>query len=298
MSEPGRRAGPDAATVHARNRRSWNAVTPAHQAHKQDQAGFLRGGGSTLFPEELELLGDVAGLDVVHLQCNCGQDSLSIAARGARVVGVDLADAAIDEARALSAASGIPARFERSEVVAWLAATARGGAPRFDVAFASYGALPWIPDLTAWVRGAAGVLRPGGRLAILEFHPFAWCVSATGEVVEPYFDDRPIEEPDGVRDYVGAAGDGLAPMGFRAADPDFHNPEPAVCFQWTVAGLLQAICDAGLRLTTIREWAHANGCPILGERMRKAGRRFYRAAGVPELPLMLGVVAERAPETT
>jgi len=69
--------------LHEQNRRSWNAGTAAYNSHKGDQAAFLRGGGCTLFPEELELLGDVAGLDLLHLQCNSGQDTLSLAALGA-----------------------------------------------------------------------------------------------------------------------------------------------------------------------------------------------------------------------
>ena len=47
--------------MHEQNRRSWNAATPAHNSHKRDQAVFLREGGSTLFPEELELLGELGG---------------------------------------------------------------------------------------------------------------------------------------------------------------------------------------------------------------------------------------------
>jgi 2-polyprenyl-3-methyl-5-hydroxy-6-metoxy-1,4-benzoquinol methylase len=288
---------PDPADVHARNRRSWNAVTRAHQSHKRDQAAFLRDGGSTLFEEELDLLGsrDLRGLDLVHLQCNCGQDSLSLAALGARVTGVDLADRAIDEARALSKDSGIPATFERAEVVEWMQRHRCDDRPDsgFDVAFASYGAIGWIPDLRAWVQAAAELLRPGGRLVVMEFHPAIWSVSATGEIVEPYFLDGPIHETEGVRDYVGAAAEGLAPMGFTDGVADFTNPEPAVSFQWTVADLVQAICDAGMRLTTMREYDYANGCPVLGDAMRVSGRRFRRAAGVPDLPLMLGLVAVR-----
>ena len=45
--------------LHEANRLSWNAATQAHNSHKIDQAGFLRRGGSTLFAEELALLGDV-----------------------------------------------------------------------------------------------------------------------------------------------------------------------------------------------------------------------------------------------
>ena len=81
--------------LHEANRLSWNAATQAHNSHKIDQAGFLRRGGSTLFAEELALLGDVRGLRIAHLQCNAGQDSLSLAALGALVTGVDISDEAI-----------------------------------------------------------------------------------------------------------------------------------------------------------------------------------------------------------
>src|SRR5687768_17297343 len=144
--------------LHEQNRRSWNYATRAHNAHKGDQAAFLRGGGSTLFPEELELLGDVGGKRVVHLQCNAGQDSLSIAARGAHVTGVDISDEAIGFARTLSAESGIAATFERADVFDWLASAAE----QFDIAFASYGALCWLSDVPTWARGVARVLAPGG----------------------------------------------------------------------------------------------------------------------------------------
>src|SRR5437016_320404 len=102
--------------LHEENRRAWNVATEAHNSHKHDQAAFFRAGGSTLFPEELELLGDVAGQTLVHLQCNAGQDTLSLARRGAIVTGVDISDTAIDFARQLSADSGIPASFERADV--------------------------------------------------------------------------------------------------------------------------------------------------------------------------------------
>ncbi len=102
------------------NRRSWNAATIAHNSHKRDQARFFRAGGNTLFPEEIELLGDVRGRTLVHLQCNAGQDTLSLARLGAMITGVDISDEAIGFARSLSRDSGTPARFERAEVGEWL----------------------------------------------------------------------------------------------------------------------------------------------------------------------------------
>src|SRR5262249_18500319 len=78
--------------LHEANRLSWNAATDANNSHKQDQAEFFRAGGSTLYPEEVELLGDVRGKTLVHLQCNAGQDTLSLARLGAVVTGVDISD--------------------------------------------------------------------------------------------------------------------------------------------------------------------------------------------------------------
>src|SRR5689334_22694442 len=107
--------------LHEENRLAWNEATVAHNSHKVDQARFLREGGSTLFPEEVELLGDVRGLSLVHLQCNAGQDTLSLARLGARVTGVDISDSAIEFARRLSEESGIAGTFFRSDVYDWLA---------------------------------------------------------------------------------------------------------------------------------------------------------------------------------
>jgi SAM-dependent methyltransferase len=276
--------------IHEQNRRSWNAVTPAHNRHKRAQAEFLRDGGTTLFPDEVELLGDVAGKRLVHLQCNCGQDSLSLAALGADVTGVDISDAAIEFARTLSRESGIAATFHRADVLDWLSdAAARGD--RFDRVFSSYGTIGWLADLGAWARGVASVLAPGGRLVLLEFHPMCWSFGADGRVIAPYFIDEPIEERGGVNDYVGGTGPDLAPMGFVPGLAAFENPEPAVAFQYTVGQIVQAVADAGLVVHTLREYPYANGCRVFEGMSALPGRRYGMPEGVPAMPLMLGLVA-------
>src|SRR5262249_12228824 len=90
--------------LHEQNRLLWDGATRAHNSHKGDQARFYREGGNKLYPEEIELLGDVRGRSVVHLQCNSGQDTLSLRRHGAAsVLGVDISDEAIGFARRLSA---------------------------------------------------------------------------------------------------------------------------------------------------------------------------------------------------
>jgi SAM-dependent methyltransferase len=276
--------------THEQNRRSWNAVTPAHNSHKHDQAGFLRGGGTTLFPEELELLGDVAGKRLLHLQCNCGQDSLSLAALGADVTGVDISDAAVEFARNLSTESGIAAKFERADVLDWLEAAAVRG-ERYDRVFSTYGTITWLADLPRWGRGVASVLAPGGKLVLLEFHPLCWSFDREGKLIESYFIDGPIPERNGVNDYVGGSKGVLSPSGQAPGVQGFVNPEAAYAFQHTVAQTVQVLADAGLFIEQLREWPYANGCLLFEGMEPLPGRRFAMPKGVPAMPLMVGVVA-------
>lgn len=281
--------------LHEENRRSWNAATAAHNSHKGDQAAWLRAGGSTLFPEERELLGPVAGRTLLHLQCNAGQDTLSLAALGAAATGVDISDEAVRFARRLSADSGIPASFERADVYEWLEEAGRAGR-RFDRVFSSYGALPWLSDLRAWGRGIAGVLAPGGRFALVEFHPVAGMFDPELRLAFPYSGGgAAIPCPEGVGDYVALSGEGLLHGAeFREGVVDFRNPHPSHEFAWGLADVAGALLEAGLALETLREWPYSNGfAPFAGMRPLP-GRRWTVPEGVPPLPLMYGLTA-RAP---
>ncbi len=280
--------------AHEANRLSWNAATPAHNSHKGDQAAWLRAGGSTLFPEERALLGDVSGRRLLHLQCNAGQDTLSLAALGALATGVDISDEAVAFARRLAAESGTGAEFERADVYDWLEEAGRAGR-RFDLAFSSYGAVCWLSELRAWARGIAGVLAPGGRFVLVEFHPAAAMFDEGMRLSFPYSSGgRAIPCDDGVGDYVAASGDGLLHGAEgRPGVVDFRNPHPSHEFAWGVADVVTALLEAGLALESLREWPYSNGyAPFRGMRALP-GRRWAPPEGVPEMPLMYGVAARR-----
>ncbi|MEZ4379942.1 MAG: class I SAM-dependent methyltransferase [Nannocystaceae bacterium] len=276
----------DAGQAQERTRASWNAATKNHNRHKGDQAARLRGGGDTLFREELDLLGDLRGKRLVHVQCNSGQDSLCLARRGAEVVGVDFSDEAVAFARELSADTGIPARFELAEAVAWMARTDE----RFDVAFASYGVTGWIQDLQAWADGVARILRPGGRFVYVEFHPLVWSLGAALDLRggDDYFMDEPLVEPVG--DYVAASAAGLGGVGELTAGA---NDIPATSWQHTLGALVTAFARAGLAIEALREYPYANGCRVQEGLVWGEDRRWRFPEGVAPVPLMFGLACAK-----
>ena len=159
---------PDVDASIAANRSLWDAWTAIHAAGEfYDLEGF-KAGGVRLRPYEIEMIGDVTGKTLLHLQCHFGIDTLSWARLGARVTGADLSPAAVELARSLADELGFPeARFVQSNLYD-LPDVLDG---RFDVVYTSRGVLNWLPDIAAWARVVAHFVTPGGTFFITEAHP-------------------------------------------------------------------------------------------------------------------------------
>ena len=83
-------------------RLSWNNRADAHMKSEfYDFEGFLNG-RTSLNDIELNLLGNLNGKSILHLQCHFGQDSISLSRLGAKVSGVDLSDKAINKAKQIA----------------------------------------------------------------------------------------------------------------------------------------------------------------------------------------------------
>jgi SAM-dependent methyltransferase len=139
--------------------------------------------------------GSVAGLDLLHLQCHIGTDTLSWARLGARATGVDMSAQSLRIARDLAARAGTQVEFLES-TIADAAAALQGR--DFDVVYTSIGVLGWLDDLGVWARLIAQVLRPDGLFYIREAHPMALSLDDKAPEGElrlgwPYFDLGPVE---------------------------------------------------------------------------------------------------------
>lgn len=152
------------------NKEAWNARTGVHLTSEfYDVAGFIKG-ATSLNSIELDLLGDVKGKSILHLQCHFGQDTISLQRLGARVMGVDLSDKSIESAKLLAEQTGVDARFICCDVYD----LPNHLNEQFDIVYTSYGTIGWLPDLDKWASVIAQFLKPQGKFVFVEFHPVVW----------------------------------------------------------------------------------------------------------------------------
>jgi SAM-dependent methyltransferase len=145
-----------------RNRDFWDADADDYQAvHAPDlDPTHARAWGVWRIPEsELQVLGDVRGLDVLEYGCGAGQWSIALAVDGAAPVGLDQSRAQLRHARRLQDERGVA-----FPLVAAAAESTPFPARSFDLVFCDHGAMSFC-DPAETVPEVARLLRPGGRLA-------------------------------------------------------------------------------------------------------------------------------------
>lgn len=217
------------------NRKHWDAMVEANWGSPfYDVKGWLAGADS-LKSIELDLLPSLEDKRLLHLQCHFGQDTLSLARRGANVTGADLSEGAIERARELAALASLQGTFVCSDL--YSLPETLDAPSSFDVVFTSWGTIGWLPDLTRWAAVIDHFLAPGGVFVMADFHPIVWMLDEerTGFAYS-YFNRGPIEETSEAS-YTGAAKPTTQEIGWN------HS----------LGDLLGALLNRGLRLEAFGE---------------------------------------------
>jgi SAM-dependent methyltransferase len=188
------------------NRAWWDGAAAIHGNDPiYDTRALIAGADSLCQEEETAIAGSVGtvdGLDVIHIQCHIGFDTISLARRGARSTGLDFSPVAPAKAEELATLAGAQVTWVQADA-ARIPSDLHG---RFDLAYATIGAISWIEDLSAWMRSAAATLRPGGHVVLVEIHPLLNMVAEQeGFSLDfPYAFDGPhlFDEPGPTRNPV------------------------------------------------------------------------------------------------
>lgn len=271
----------------ADNRANWDDRAVFHEAAGYGIDELLADPGhiTPQVNQDLPYLGDPGGLDVIHLQCHLGLDTISLARLGAaRVIGLDLSPRSLTRARALAEAAGADIEFVESNV--YDARTAVAG--EVDLVYTTLGVLCWLPDIEAWARVVASLMRPGARLLLRDDHPVFMAVGDDTthglRLHEPYFQQAEPMTWDDDGSYVEAP-EGTAPVA--------HSRN----HQWnhSVGQILSALIGAGLVIDEVAETRHSAWCrwPELMEPCAQ-GYRLVDPASRELLPLQL-IVRAHAP---
>lgn len=175
------------------NKDSWNRRTEIHYHSEFYNIKKFIEGESSLNGIELNLLGEIKGKKILHLQCHFGQDTISLNRLGAATTGVDFSDTAIKKAKELASKVKSDASFICCDVYD----LKNHLNEKFDIVFSSYGVIGWLPDLDKWAEIITHFLKPGGEFILVEFHPVVWMFDDGFKYIKyNYFKDDPIIETE------------------------------------------------------------------------------------------------------
>ncbi len=181
--------------------------------------------------------GSLHGLDLCHLQCHIGTDTISLARAGARVTGVDFSPGALAVARRLAEKHGIDVTWVETDVLDSRNAVTGD----FDLVYTSIGTIIWLADLDRWACQIAALLRPGGLFYIRDGHPSLLALDEDAEdlrVRYRYFADGTAQAWDDESTYAGP--------GTVAHPRTYEWPHP-------ISEIVNALIGAGLLIERLDE---------------------------------------------
>ncbi len=233
------------------NRAAWNEVTPYHMKARGDD--FLRkiedpnySALDKIITDKLNEIG-IKGKSVAQICCNNGREAISLRNMGAeKVIGFDISDEAIEEARKLNKLTGKRCRFVRADVYDIDEIYFN----QFDIVFITIGSLAWLPDLPGFFQIVSNMLKPSGHLVIYEMHSFAYVFPCIDDpdydpqnpynVTYSYFRKEAWANNDGI-DYLGG---------------EKYEGKTNYSYTQTLSDIINPIIKSGMTLREFLEYPH------------------------------------------
>lgn len=214
------------------NQTSWDTISKAYQRERTISLADVHYGPIAPGENELGLLGDVKGRNILELGCGGGQNAIVLTKWGATVIGLDLSMAQLAYATELADSEGVSTKFVQGN----MEDLSQFQNNSFDIALSSH-AIGYVEDLNVVYRETARVLKPGGFLVFCFEHPF-WLSFGVA-----------LEEQDlgKVRNYFDRSRDS---WNWDCLDGTTANFEQG---NWPFNEIINGLIDVGLQIERIEE---------------------------------------------
>jgi len=240
-----------------KNKAAWSLLAKEHYVNFKQKLATM----PTLLNENiLTELGDIKDKSLIHLQCNTGADTISLARLGLKkVTGVDLVPENIYYANQLKHDFQMDyIKFIESDVLKLNEIHQE----QYDIVFTSEGVLGWLPDLKKWAQVVKSLLKPDGCFYVYDSHP-----------IMHIWDDELLAEKQEFKlkyDYFNAPADKGYEIGGYATET-----KHAENYWWnhSLSDIINALIEAGLNIEYLHEfdtlfWNNGN--------MQEVGRTLYQ----------------------
>lgn len=186
----------------------------------------------------LDYIGEVNGKIVLNLMGSNGIKGVAMASKGAVVTVIDLSAESARYAQELAATAGVPLQFLVGDVLNDTEISLTKGAA--DLILMERGILHYFVNLEPLFARISFWLKKGGRFVLQDFHPVSTkLIQSKGkkhQVSGNYFDPAIYPTPVAISKYT-------------------ENSEASYVYQrrWTIAEIVTAVAEAGLRITRLDE---------------------------------------------
>ena len=160
-----------------RNEKSWDKLSSYYQSAQIISVENYHYNPYGPGDNELGIIGDVQGLDILEVGCGGGQNAIVLAKRGAKsVTGIDQSENQLEFARQLAESQGVKAAFLKSDMedMSIIADSS------FDLIVSAH-AMNYASDINRVFNECSRVLRSHKRIVTCMNHPI-WIV--LGEALE------------------------------------------------------------------------------------------------------------------
>ena len=219
------------------NKKAWSMLSKDHYEHYKKR---LSDNKIHINENIINELGDIKGKSLLHLQCNTGADTISLARLGLnQAVGVDLSESNVYYANELAKDFKMNhVSFIESDVLK----LDEIHHEKYDIVFTSEGVLGWLPDLKKWAKVVRSMMKDDGYFYVYDSHPFFHLFDE---------DLLSLGESKLKYDYFNVKADEADEIGGYASDVKY-----AKNYWWnhSFSDIINALIEAGLEIIYLHEF--------------------------------------------